>query len=76
MEGGIKSYAYVDDTNVEIDEFGLLRRPYIRNSTRVAAEKNAKVANGIFLDPNTGKPIPGGKRRGYSRAKQEYDLGH
>jgi RHS repeat-associated protein len=43
-----------------------LHRPYIRDSTRQAAEDAApKAADGSFIDPNTGKVIDG-----------SYDLGH
>jgi hypothetical protein len=43
-----------------------LRRPYIRKSVRKAVESKApKTASGLFIDPNTRKPIMG-----------KYDLGH
>ncbi|HRG39191.1 MAG TPA: RHS repeat-associated core domain-containing protein, partial [Bacteroidia bacterium] len=76
IEGGLQFYNYVDDPNTYIDEFGLLERPYIRKGTRQTIESRGKVRRGRFLDPNTGKPIPGDKRRSYSRAKGEYDIGH
>ena len=45
------------------------RRPYVRKSTRQAIERSAAVKNGKFSDSNTGLPITGGKRRIYSRQK-------
>ncbi len=69
-------YNYVSEPNGWLDVDGLLRRPYIRKSTRIAVESKAKVKNGRFVDSNTGKPISGGKRRNYSRAEGEYHLGH
>lgn len=53
-----------------------LTRPYIRKSTRHAIESTAKIQNGRFVDANTGKPIPGTKRRSFSIAAAKYDLGH
>ena len=76
LEGGSRLYGYVHDANSWIDEFGLLRRPYIRKSTRIAIEAKARTRGGRFTDANTGLPIKGGKRRPYSRAKGEYHLGH
>jgi len=69
-------YGYVSDTLCEVDVFGLLRRPYIRKSTREAIEKTAKIKDGRFLDSNEGTPISGGKRRKYSIADGLYDIGH
>ncbi|WP_346234450.1 GH-E family nuclease [Lysinibacillus telephonicus] len=69
-------YGYVSDPLFEVDVFGLLRRPYIRKSTRMAIEKKAKIKNGRFLDSNEGTPIPGGRRRSYSIADGLYDIGH
>jgi len=76
LDGGIQFYGYVHDTNNWIDELGLLERPYIRRSTREQIEKRGRVRNGRFRDANTGNAIPGGRRRSYSRASGEYDLGH
>jgi len=78
LGGGISLYSYVHDTSGWVDEFGLyLRRPYIRNTTRIGAEKNASIVDGRFVDANDGSlEIPGGKRRSFSLAEGEYDLGH
>ncbi|WP_259321613.1 RHS repeat-associated core domain-containing protein, partial [Phocaeicola vulgatus] len=77
LAGGILNlYGYVSDTNAWIDVLGLLRRPYIRKSTRQRIEGQGRILNGVFLDANTSKPISGEKRRSYSIARGEYDLGH
>jgi RHS repeat-associated protein len=76
LAGGFELYNYAFDPNTWIDEFGLLKRPYIRKSTRVAVEVKARKTGGRFTDPNTGRPIPGGKRRPDSVAQGEYHLGH
>jgi RHS repeat-associated protein len=80
MESGFKKWAVGKFSSGEIEETvniivmakgGVkdvtnLKRPYIRNSTRVQVEKVApKTADGKFIDPNTGKAIEG-----------KYDLGH
>ncbi|OXS70189.1 hypothetical protein B1B04_18655 [Lysinibacillus sp. KCTC 33748] len=69
-------YGYVSDPLCEVDVFGLLRRPYIRKSTREEIESKAKIKDGRFLDSNEGTPISGGKRRKYSIADGLYDIGH
>jgi hypothetical protein len=80
LKGGVSLYSYVSDTNGWVDMWGLLRRPYIRNSTRQQIEQTAvndgHVEDGRYTDPNTGLPIPGGKRRPNSLAEGEYHLGH
>ncbi|MCH6234195.1 DUF6531 domain-containing protein [Cognataquiflexum rubidum] len=76
IEGGVHLYIYVHDPCIWIDELGLLERPFIRKATREKIEKKGKVKNGRFIDANTRKPIPGGQRRDYSRAKGMYDIGH
>lgn len=76
--GGDNNFQYAPHPLKWIDHLGLarLRRPYIRKSKRQAIESKEKIKNGRFIDVNTGKPIPGKRRRPFSIAEGKYDLGH